>query len=144
MTGEVKIGVEKMITGLSHVSIVVPSLDAAAKCLAEMYGLQTGEISVNEQQGVRMAYVDLGNAKIELMEPSRPDSPVAKFLERNPKGGIHHFCDGVDAARAELAGKGAHVLGDGKPQYNVHGERIAFVHPKDFLGALVELEEHAK
>ena len=136
-----------MITGLSHVSIVVPSLDVAAKRLADIYGLQIGEINVNEQQGVRMAYVDLGNAKIELMEPSRADSPVAKFLERNPKGGIHHFCvgvDSVDAARAELAGKGATVLGDGKPQYNAHGERIAFVHPKDFLGALVELEEHTK
>ncbi len=134
-----------MITGLSHVSIVVPSLDAAAKRLAEVYGLQIGEISVNEQQGVRMAYVDLGNAKIELMEPSREDSPVAKFLVRNPRGGIHHFCvgvDSVDAARTELSGKGAQVLGDGNPQYNVHGERIAFVHPKDFLGALVEFEEH--
>jgi methylmalonyl-CoA/ethylmalonyl-CoA epimerase len=136
-----------MITGLSHVSIVVPSLDAAAKRIAELYGLQIGAISVNEQQGVRMAYVDLGNAKIELMEPSRPDSPVAKYLERNPKGGIHHFClgvDNMDAVRADLVGKGAQVLGDGKPQTNVHGERIAFVHPKDFLGALVELEEHYK
>ena len=135
-----------MIQNLSHVSIVVPSLDAAARRLAETYGLQIGEISINEQQGVRMAYVDLGNAKIELMEPSRPDSPVAKFLERNPKGGIHHFCVGVenvDAMRADLTGKGAQVLGDGNPQYNVHGERIAFVHPRDFLGALVELEEHS-
>jgi methylmalonyl-CoA/ethylmalonyl-CoA epimerase len=136
-----------MITGLSHVSIVVPSLDAAAKRLAEIYGLKIGDISINQQQGVRMAYVDMGNAKIELMEPSRPDSPVAKFLQRNPQGGIHHFCvgvDSVDMTRAELAGKGAQVLGDGTPQYNVHGERIAFVHPKDFLGALVELEEHPK
>ncbi len=136
-----------MITGLSHISIVVPNLDAAAKRLAETYGLKIGEINVNEQQGVRMAYVDLGNAKIELMEPSRPDSPVAKFLERNPRGGIHHFCigvDNVDATRKELTAKGAQVLGDGKPQYNVHGERIAFVHPKDFLGALVELEQHEK
>jgi methylmalonyl-CoA/ethylmalonyl-CoA epimerase len=134
-----------MITGLSHVSIVVPSLAAAAKRLLEIYGLKIGDINVNEHQGVRMAYVDLGNAKIELMEPSRPDSPVAKFLERNPKGGIHHFClgvDSVDASRADLTAKGAQVLGDGKPQLNVHGERIAFVHPKDFLGALVELEEH--
>ena len=136
-----------MITRLSHISIVVPSLDAAAKCLAYTYGLTIGDIHVNEQQGVRMAYVDLGNAKIELMEPSRPDSPIAKFLERNPKGGIHHFCVGVenvDATRADLTGKGAQVLGDGNPQYNVHGERIAFVHPRDFLGALVELEEHTK
>jgi methylmalonyl-CoA/ethylmalonyl-CoA epimerase len=133
-----------VIKNLSHVSIVVPSLDAAAQCLHDTYGLAIGDIKINEQQGVRMAYVDLGNAKIELMEPSRPDSSVAKFLERNPKGGIHHFCvgvDSVDATRTALNGKGAQVLGDGKPQYNVHGERIAFVHPRDFLGALVELEE---
>jgi len=80
-----------------------------------------------------------------LMEPSRADSPVAKFLERNPRGGIHHFClnvDDVDATAAAARAQGARVLGDGKPQLNVHGERIAFVHPKDFLGALVELEEH--
>lgn len=134
-----------MITGLSHVSIVVPSLDAAAQRLMEVYGLTLGEVSFNEQQGVRLAYVELGNAKIELMEPLRPDSPVAKFLERNPGGGIHHFClgvDSVDVTAGEIAQKGARVLGDGKPQRNVHGERIAFVHPRDFLGALVELEEH--
>jgi len=133
-----------MITGLSHVSIVVPSLDAAGRRLREVYGLTLGEVKVNEQQGVRLAYVELGNAKIELMEPSRPDSPIAKFLERNPAGGIHHFCLGVDsvedAARA-LGEQGVRVLGDGRPQKNVHGEPIAFVHPRDFLGALVELEE---
>ena len=133
-----------MITGLSHVSIVVPSLDAAGRRLREVYGLTLGEVNVNEQQGVRLAYVELGNAKIELMEPSRPDSPIAKFLERNPAGGIHHFCLGVgsveDAARA-LGEQGVRVLGDGRPQKNVHGEPIAFVHPRDFLGALVELEE---
>ena len=135
-----------MITGLSHVSIAVPSLEAAAKRLKDVYGLAIGKIAVNEQQGVRMAYVELPNARIELMEPSRPDSPIAKFLERNPAGGIHHFClnvDDVSATSAGIAQKGARVLGDGKPQLNVHGERIAFVHPKDFLGALVELEEKA-
>lgn len=135
-----------MINGLSHVSIVVPSLDAAARRLKDVYGLDLGAVKVNEEQGVRMGYVDLGNAKIELMEPSRPDSPVSKFLERNPAGGIHHFCltvDSIEATRDMIAGKGVRVLGGGKPQYNVHGERIAFVHPKDFLGALVELEEHA-
>lgn len=134
-----------MITGLSHVSIVVPSLEAAAKRLDEVYGLTLSEVRVNEQQGVRLAYVDLGNAKIELMEPSRPDSPVSKYLERNPGGGMHHFClavDSVDAVADQIAQQGARVLGDGKPQRNVHGERIAFVHPRDFLGALVELEEH--
>jgi methylmalonyl-CoA/ethylmalonyl-CoA epimerase len=134
-----------MITGLGHVSIVVPSLDAAARELEARYGLRIGEIRVNAEQGVRMAYVDLGNAKIELMEPSRPDSPVAKFLERNPRGGLHHFCLGVDdlaATSAALAARDVRLLGDGSPQLNVHGERIAFVHPRDFLGALVELEEH--
>ena len=133
-----------MITGLSHVSIVVPSLDAAARELESKYGLRIGAISVNAEQGVRLAFVELGNAKIELMEPSRPDSPVAKFLERNPQGGMHHFClavDDVAAASAAITAKGARVLGDGT-QKNVHGERIAFVHPRDFLGALVELEEH--
>lgn len=136
-----------MITGLSHVSIVVPDLKAAAARLAKVYGLTTGEPMVNEEQGVRLAYVELPNARIELMEPARPDSPVAKFLERNPKGGIHHFClsvDSVDATAESITGEGVRVLGSGKSQHNVHGERIAFVHPADFLGALVELEEHHK
>ena len=136
-----------MFTGLGHVSIVVPSLDAAMRELDAKYGLKTGAISVNNEQGVRLAYVDLGNAKIELMEPSRADSPVAKFLERNPRGGIHHFClkvDDVDATAAASRARGVRVLGDGKPQLNVHGSRIAFVHPQDFLGALVELEEREK
>jgi methylmalonyl-CoA/ethylmalonyl-CoA epimerase len=133
-----------MITGMSHVSIVVPSLEAAATRLREVYGLEVGAAAVNEQQGVRLAYVELPNARIELMEPLRPDSPVSKFLERNPAGGIHHFClnvDDVAATARAVAGMGVRVLGDGSPQHNVHGERIAFVHPKDFLGALVELEE---
>ena len=134
-----------MFTGLSHVSIVVPDLDAAARELDAKYGLKIGAIKLNAEQGVRIAYVELGNAKIELMEPSRADSPVAKFLARNPRGGIHHFSlgiDSVDTVTAEMKGKGVRVLGDGKPQFNVDGERIAFVHPQDFLGALVELEEH--
>jgi len=133
-----------MITGLSHVSIVVPSLEAAAKRLKDVYGLEIGEVRTNEQQGVRMAYVELPNARIELMEPSRPDSPVSKFLDKNPAGGIHHFCLEVDDVAATAAGiskQGVRVLGDGRETRNVHGERIAFVHPKDFLGALVELEE---
>lgn len=133
-----------MITGLSHVSLVVPNLEAAAGRLKDTYGLTVGPAKVNEEQGVRLAYVELPNARIELMEPSRPDSPIAKFLERNPKGGIHHFClavDDVPAAIAGIAAAGVKVLGEGKESRNVHGERIAFVHPKDFLGALVELEE---
>ena len=107
-----------MITGLSHVSIVVPSLDAAASRLKAIYGLDVGEPVVNEEQGVRLAYVELGNARIELMEPSRPDSPVSRFLERNPNGGIHHFClavDDVAATARVVTGMGVRVLGDGSP-----------------------------
>jgi methylmalonyl-CoA/ethylmalonyl-CoA epimerase len=133
-----------MITALSHVSIAVPDLEAAARQLNDKYGLSVGARMVNAEQGVRLAYVEFGSGKIELMEPSRPDSPIAKFLERNPKGGIHHFCLGVDdvekAAHA-LAQNGVRVLGAGKSQRNVAGEPIAFLHPGDFLGALVELEE---
>jgi methylmalonyl-CoA/ethylmalonyl-CoA epimerase len=130
---------------LNHVSIVVPDIDAALRALGQKYGLVAGHRMVNEQQGVRLAYVELENAKIELIEPSRADSPVAKFLARNPKGGIHHFClgvDNVDAASGVLADAGIRILGDGRPQHNVGGDRIAFIHPDDFLGALVELEEH--
>jgi methylmalonyl-CoA/ethylmalonyl-CoA epimerase len=127
-----------MITGLSHVSIAVPSLKAAAKRLKEVYGLEVGAAKVNEQQGVRLAYVELANARIELMEPARPNSPISNFLEKHPAGGIHHFClevDDVPATTRGIAAKGARVLGDGSPQANVHGGRIAFIHPKDFLGA---------
>lgn len=135
-----------MITGFNHVSIVVPDLNAAIERLAATYGLKAGTPKLNEQQGVKLVWIDLGNASIELMEPARPDSPVAKFLERNPGGGIHHFCLNVDHMDSTLAGvseRGARIVGDGTPQYNVNGDRIAFVHPRDFLGALVELEQHA-
>jgi methylmalonyl-CoA/ethylmalonyl-CoA epimerase len=136
-----------MFTGLSHVSIVVPDLDAAARRLRDTFGLSVGETCTNAEQGVRLAYVELGNARIELMTPSRPDSPVAKFLERNPRGGIHHVSLGVgdmDATAGGLRERGVRIFGDGRPQYNVAGERIAFIHPADFLGALVELEEHRR
>ena len=134
-----------MITGLNHISIAVPDLEAAARQLSEKYGLVLGPRLVNAEQGVRLAYVELGAARIELIAPSRPDSPIAKFLERNPGGGIHHLClgvDNVDDTVGGLAQNGVRVLGGGKPQHNVAGERIAFVHPGDFLGVLVELEEH--
>jgi methylmalonyl-CoA/ethylmalonyl-CoA epimerase len=135
-----------MITGLNHVSIVVPDIEAAARQLNDKYGLEVGPRMVNAEQGVRLAYVELGAGKIELIEPSRPDSPVAQFLERNPKGGIHHLCLGVDdvvETERSLGAAGVRMLGGGRPQRNVAGERIAFIHPGDFLGALVELEEHA-
>jgi methylmalonyl-CoA/ethylmalonyl-CoA epimerase len=134
-----------MITGFSHVSIVVPDIEAAAQMLAEKFGLAVGERMVNEQQGVRLAYIELAGGRIELMQPSRPDSPIAKFLERNPKGGIHHLALGVadmEQTVRTLGASGVRLLGDGKLQHNVAGERIAFIHPADFLGALVELEQH--
>jgi methylmalonyl-CoA/ethylmalonyl-CoA epimerase len=134
-----------MVAALNHVSIVVPDIEAAARHLQDKFGLAVGERMLNAEQGVRLAYVDLAGAKIELMEPSRPDSPVAKFLERNPKGGIHHFCLGVDDVEKAVHGlsqNNVRILGDGKVHHNVAGERIAFIHPGDFLGALVELEEH--
>src|ERR1700694_5751852 len=109
-----------MITTLSHISIMVPDLAAAVRRLRETFGLQVGETQTNAEQGVRLAYVDLGNARIELMEPSRPDSPVAKFLERNPKGGIHHLSLGVDDMAATAGGLrrgGVRILGGGSPQY---------------------------
>lgn len=133
-----------MITGLSHVSIAVPSLEPAARRLKELFGLEAGAPLLNEEQGVRLAYVELGNCRIELMEPSRPDSPIARFLERNPGGGIHHFSlnvESVAAAHAALAAHGVRVLGADPSQRNVHGRPIAFVHPRDCLGALIELEE---
>jgi len=98
-----------MITGLNHVSIVVPDIEAAARQLNDKYGLEVGPRMVNAEQGVRLAYVELGAGKIELIEPSRPDSPVAKFLERNPKGGIHHLCLGVDDVAETERGRRAHA-----------------------------------
>src|ERR687894_2110319 len=103
-----------MITGLSHVAIAVPSIVAAADTLAKRLGLKIGPILDNPEQGVRLAYVDLGNARLELIEPSRPDSPIARFLERNPAGGLHHVSFNVgdiDAALAAAAEAGARVVG---------------------------------
>jgi methylmalonyl-CoA/ethylmalonyl-CoA epimerase len=134
-----------MIMGFNHVSIAVPDLAAAMARLEKVYGLKAGEPKVNAEQGVRLAWIELPNAKLELMEPTRPDSAVARFLERNPQGGIHHFCLNVDdlaLTLAELGRNEVRALGAGKDQRSVHGDRIAFIHPKDFLGALVELEEH--
>lgn len=136
-----------MSTGFSHVSIVVPNLEAAATHLKEKYGLAAGRPLLNAEQGVRLAYIELEGAKIELMEPARPDSPIVKFLERNPRGGIHHFAlavDDLEETVRDLGHHGVRRLGDGKPQYNVAGGRIAFIHPADFCGALVELEEHER
>ena len=131
---------------LSHISIVVPDLDAAINTMREVYGLASGEIEENLQQGVRLTYVDLGNSKIELMQPLTADSPVGRFLAKHPAGGLHHLClsvPEVSPVMAELRQKGVRVLGDGKLAYNIHGQEIAFIHPFDFFGSLVEIEQQA-
>ncbi len=133
-----------MIAALSHVSIAVPNLETAIEVLGRNYGLVAGEIRTNRGQGVRLVCFDLGNAKLELIEPTDPESPIAKFLERNPRGGIHHFSlvtEVFDTAIENLTTKGISLLG-AKGQQNVDGDPIAFIHPKDFLGSLVELEGH--
>ena len=132
-----------MFTTLAHVSIAVPDLDQAIAQLQQRYGLSAGPVQENAQQGVRMAYVELANARIELMSPTSAASPIARFLERNPRGGIHHLSLGtadVVATADQLVADGAQVLGDPRTQRNVHGDPIAFLHPRDFLGALVEIE----
>jgi methylmalonyl-CoA/ethylmalonyl-CoA epimerase len=129
---------------LSHISIVVPDLEAAIKTMREVYGLASGDIAENVQQGVRLTYIDLGNSKIELVQPLTADSPIGRFLAKHPAGGLHHLCLGVAeiaSVTTALRRKGVRVLGDGMPAYNIHGQEIAFIHPADFFGALVEIEQ---
>jgi methylmalonyl-CoA/ethylmalonyl-CoA epimerase len=130
------------ISGLSHVAIAVPDIAAASSALEKRLGIKAGPVHENVAQGVRLAYIDLGNARIELISPMSVDSPIAKFLERNPGGGLHHVAFNVgdiDAALAAAVDAGARQAG--KTGKNVHGDRIAFLSPKELLGALVELEE---
>ena len=129
---------------LSHISIVVPDLEAAIKTMREVYGLASGDIAENVQQGVRLTYIDLGNSKIELMQPLTADSPIGRFLAKHPAGGLHHLCLGVSEiapVTTELRRRGVRVLGDGMPAYNTRGQEIAFIHPADFFGALIEIEQ---
>ncbi|MDB5821716.1 MAG: methylmalonyl-CoA epimerase [Herminiimonas sp.] len=132
-----------MLDRLSHVSIVVPDLEAAAERLAHAYGMVAGEILVNHEQGVRITYVTLANAKIELMQPLAMETPLGRFLQRNPGGGLHHISFAVDSVAevsATLENSGVKTIGSATAK-NVHGEPITFIHPKEFLGVLVELEE---
>ena len=133
-----------MIGRLNHVAIAVRDIAKAAKVYRDTLG---AEISATVQQpdhGVSTVFINLPNTKIELLEPLGPDSPIAKFLERNPDGGIHHICYEVDdilAARDRLKAEGARVLGDGTPKIGAHNKPVLFLHPKDFCGTLVELEQ---
>ncbi len=133
-----------MIDRLNHVAIAVPDLGAAAGLYRDVLGARVSEPHDLPEHGVTVIFVELPNTRIELLHPLGDDSPVAGFLERNPAGGIHHVCYEVDdivAARDRLAAKGARVLGDGEPRIGAHGKPVLFLHPKDFCGTLVELEQ---
>ncbi len=133
-----------MIEKLNHVAIVVPDLEAASKLYRKMLGATVSEAKDMPANGVTTVFVRLANTDIELLHPLGANSPVATFLERNPAGGIHHLCYEVQdilAARDRLKAEGARVLGDGEPKPGAHGKPTLFLHPKDFCGTLVELEE---
>jgi methylmalonyl-CoA/ethylmalonyl-CoA epimerase len=133
-----------MIGRLNHVAIAVPDLAAAAMQYGATLGATVHAPQDEPDHGVTVVFVDLPNTKIELLHPLGPDSPIAGFLQKNPAGGIHHICYEVAdiiAARDRLAASGARVLGSGEPRIGAHGKPVLFLHPKDFNGCLVELEQ---
>jgi methylmalonyl-CoA/ethylmalonyl-CoA epimerase len=133
-----------MIGRLNHVAIAVPDLEAAAAQYRDTLGAKVGEPQDEPEHGVTVVFIELPNTKIELLHPLGDDSPIAGFLEKNPAGGIHHVCYEVEnilAARDRLKEAGARVLGDGEPRIGAHGKPVLFLHPKDFTGTLVELEQ---
>ncbi len=133
-----------MIGRLNHVAIAVRDIEAASKVYRDTLGADVSSGVPLPEHGVTTVFVTLPNTKIELLEPLGESSPIAKFLERNADGGVHHICYEVDdiiAARDHLTGKGARVLGDGTPKIGAHGKPVLFLHPKDFCGTLVELEQ---
>jgi methylmalonyl-CoA/ethylmalonyl-CoA epimerase len=122
----------------------VPDLAAATAIYRETLGAEVSAPLAQPEHGVTVVFVTLPNAKVELLEPLGAGSPIAGFLERNPAGGVHHLCFEVDdiiAARDRLKGTGARVLGTGEPRIGAHGKPVIFLHPKDFCGTLVELEQ---
>jgi methylmalonyl-CoA/ethylmalonyl-CoA epimerase len=133
-----------MIGRLNHVAIAVPSLAAGVATYRDTLGAKVSAPQVLPEHGVTVVFVELPNTKIELLEPLGAGSPIAKFLEKSPSGGIHHVCYEVEdilAARDQLKAKGAKVLGDGTPRIGAHGKPVLFLSPKDFCGTLVELEQ---
>jgi len=133
-----------MIGRLNHVAIVVPDLAAAAQSYSQTLGASVSEPVEMPEHGVTTIFVELANSKIELLHPLNDDSPVAKYLDRNPDGGMHHICYEVEeiiAAREQLIDSGARILGDGKPRIGAHGKPVLFLHPKDFCGTLIEIEQ---
>jgi methylmalonyl-CoA/ethylmalonyl-CoA epimerase len=133
-----------MIGRFNHVAIAVPDLTAAMVVYRDTLGAAVSAPLAQPEHGVTVAFVTLPNTKVELLEPLGEDSPLAGFLERNPAGGVHHLCFEVDdiiAARDRLSAEGARVLGEGEPKTGAHGKPVLFLHPKDFCGTLVELEQ---
>src|SRR5476651_2429553 len=133
-----------MIGRLNHVAIAVKDLAEASAHYRDRLGAVVSGPSSLPEHGVTVAFVELPNAKIELLEPLGDNSPIARFLEKNPDGGMHHLCYEVDdivLARDKLVAMGARILGDGAPKIGAHGKPVLFLHPKDFNGTLVELEQ---
>ena len=133
-----------MIGRLNHVAIAVPDLKAASAMYRDTLGANVGAPQNEPDHGVTVVFIELPNTKIELLYPLGDNSPITGFLEKNPSGGIHHVCYEVDdiiAARDHLKAKGARVLGTGEPKIGAHGKPVLFLHPKDFQGTLVELEQ---
>ena len=133
-----------MLGRLNHVAIAVPDLAAASAQYRTMLGADVTDPQALPEHGVTVVFIKLPNTKIELLEPLGEGSPIAAFLSKNPSGGMHHVCYEVEdilAARDRLRNEGARVLGDGEPKIGAHGKPVLFLHPKDFCGTLVELEQ---
>lgn len=133
-----------MIGRLNHVAVAVKDIAGAAKVYRDTLGAEISAAVPQPDHGVTTLFITLPNTKIELLEPLGENSPIAKFLERNPDGGVHHVCyevADIRAARDRLKAAGARVLGDGEPRIGAHGKPVLFLHPKDFCGTLVELEQ---
>jgi methylmalonyl-CoA/ethylmalonyl-CoA epimerase len=133
-----------MIGRLNHVAIAVSDLEAASRLYRDMLGAEVSAPVPQPEHGVTTVFVTLSNTKVELIAPLGENSPIAKFLARSPDGGIHHICyevADIAAARARLIAQGARVLGDGEPMIGAHGKPVLFLHPKDFNGTLIEIEQ---
>lgn len=133
-----------MIGRLNHVAIAVPDLAAASAVYRESLGATVSEPMALPEHGVTVVFVALPNSKVELLEPLGEGSPIAAFLERSPAGGVHHLCfevDDIAAAVATLTASGARIVGGGAPKIGAHGKPVVFLHPKDFQGTLIELEQ---
>ncbi|AXV15026.1 methylmalonyl-CoA epimerase [Neorhizobium sp. SOG26] len=133
-----------MLGRVNHIAIAVPDLVSATTTYRDTLGARVSQAQRLPEHGVTVVFVELANTKVELLEPLGEDSPIAAFLAKNPSGGMHHICYEVDdilAARDRLKASGARVLGDGEPKTGAHGKPVLFLHPKDFNGTLVELEQ---